>query len=278
MLFPAAYAQGKRDKEAWMLNGDQVVLSNDISLMRAGSGSFIGAGSPLYALVGNQIVMYYLCHNTAIDESGKFMPRDDPGGCSLTVWCEDETIRFYGAPASVKGALPVWTLYSTYNGLTGAWTYVGSITPSQTAGIIGTTAVNNANAGAVGELLSATIATPGTTLTTATSANMVVAGLSLTAGDWDVWANVNFLPGATTSITQLAFGLNTVTATLPAAGAGLSQQTMAAFVPGAVNQSFAATMIRVNVNATTPVYVVAQAAFTVSTLSVFGTIYARRVR
>ena len=261
-----------------MRNGDQEILSYDTSFFREGSGWQIPAGSPLYVLAGNQIVMKYWSHNCAIQEDGKIGVRDDPGACGLWMYCEDETTRYFGAPTGVKGTPPVFTLYATYNNLTGAWTYVGPITPSQTAGIVGTTAVNNAQAGSVGELLSATIATPGTTLTTATSANMVVAGLPMTAGDWDVWANVNFLPAATTSITQLAFGLNTVTATLPAAGSGLVQNTYPAFVPGAIPQCDNVTMIRVNVSATTPVYVVAQAAFTVSTLSVFGTIYARRVR
>ena len=253
-------------------NGDQVIVSNDVSFYREGSAWQIPVGSQLYTTVGNQIVMKYWTHNVGISENGMYMGRDDPGGCEMIAHCEDGTLRFFGAVAGAKGTLPVWVAGPSFN-VTG-----GTFTPQAAGGIVGTTAVGNANAGSVGELLTATIATPGTTLTTAVSANMVVAGLSLTAGDWNVWANVNFLPAATTSITQIAFGLNTVTATLPAAGSGLVQNTSAAFVPGAVPQCDNCTMIRVNVAATTPVYAVAQAAFTVSTLSVFGTIYARRVR
>lgn len=253
-------------------NGDHEILSNDTSLYREGSGWQIPTNSPLYVLVGNQLVMKYWSHNTAISESGNFQGRDDPGTCELIAHCEDGTVKYFGAPTAAKGVLPVFTAGMVLN-VAG-----GTIVPQAAGGIVGTTAVGNANAGSVGELLTATIASPGTTLTTATSANMVVAGLSLTAGDWDVWANVNFLPAATTSITQIAFGLSTTTATLPAAGSGLVQNTYPAFVPGAVPQCDNCTMMRVNVAATTPVYVVAQAAFTVSTLSVFGTIYARRVR
>ena len=253
-------------------NGDQEVISNDTSFFREGSLWQIPVGSSLYVLVGNQLVMKYWCHNCQISENGSFAYRDDNGTCELQAWCEDGTIRYFSAVTGQRGTPPVWVAGMIIN------IPSGTLTPTAAGGLVGTTAVGNANAGSVGELLTATIATPGTTLTTATSANMVVAGLSLTAGDWDVWANVNFLPAATTSVTQIAFGLNTVTATLPAAGSGLVQNTMTAIVFGAVPQCDNCTMIRVNVSATTPVYVVAQAAFTVSTLSVFGTIYARRVR
>lgn len=276
MLFPALSTPGKRDREGWVLNGDQVALSNDISIFRAGSGSFIATGSPLYVTAGNQIVMYYLCHNTAIDESGKFLPRDDPGGCSLTAWCEDETIRFFGAPAAVKGSLPVWTLYATYNGLTGAWTYVGPITPSQTAGIVGTTAANNANAGAVGEYVTATVATgAAVALTTAVVAN--VTSISLTAGDWDVTGVIDFNAAATTSISAMQVGTSTTTAALGAQDT-FSSEAFAAMVPGAVPIGYNVPVTRISVATTTTVFLVAKATFTVSTLAAFGTIRARRVR
>ena len=102
--------------------------------------------------------------------------------------------------------------------------------------------------------------------------------LSLTAGDWDVWGEICFLPAATTSITQLAMGINSVSATLPAAGSGVSQITMPAFVPTAIPQCYDVVERRISISATTPYYLVAQAAFTVSTLSAFGTLYARRRR
>jgi len=263
-----------------MRNGDQEILSYDTSFFREGSGWQLPAGSPLYVLAGNQIVMKYWSHNCAIQEDGKIGVRDDPGACGLWMYCEDETTRFFGAPTGAKGTPPVFTLFTTYNNITGAWTYVGGITPSQTAGIVGTTTNNNANAGSVGEVLTATIATPGTTLTTAVTANVILTPfLSLTAGDWDVWGQIAFLPAATTSITQIAFGISATSATLPTAGTGgLVQNTYAAFVPGAINQCHNVTMTRVSIASTTSYYLVAQAAFTVSTLSAFGTLYARRVR
>jgi len=276
MLFPQIFGPGKRDKETWQLNGDQVVLSSDTSLFRSGSSSFIPVGSPVYVLLGNQIGMFHLCHNTGIDESGKFLPRDDPGGCSLTVWCEDDTLRFYGAPAGVKGSFPVFTLYTTLNLLTGVWTYVSGITPSQTAGIVGTTAANNANAGAVGEYVTATVATgSAVTLTTAIVSN--VTSISLTAGDWDVDGVVDYNAGATTSITQLQQGTSSTTAALGAQDTYTSE-AFAAMVPGALPLGYWAPTTRISLASTTTIYLVAKASFTVSTLAAYGTIRARRVR
>lgn len=255
-------------------NGDQEIISNDTSFLREGSGWQIPVGSTLYTLVGNQLVMKYWSHNVQISENGMFQVRDDNGTCELMCWCEDGTMRWFGAVTAQRGVLPVWVAGPVIN------MAAGTITPTQVGGLVGTTAANNAQAGSVGELLTATIATPGTTLTTATTANVIATPfLSLTAGDWDVWGQIAFLPAATTSITQIAFGISSVSATLPTAGTGgLVQNTMAAFVPGAINQCDNVTTTRVSIAATTPYYLVAQAAFTVSTLSAFGTLYARRVR
>jgi hypothetical protein len=260
-------------------NGDQEIISFDLSLFREFSASFVPLTSPIAALVGNQLVMKGWSHNCSVNVRGEISPRDDPGGCGLWCYVEDETIRYFGAPAGLQGSSPVFTLYYTYNMLTGASTYVGPIIPSQTVGITGTTTNNSAQAGAIGEVISATIATPGTSLTTATPANVITTPfLALTAGDWDIWGEICFLPAATTSITQLAFGINSVSATLPAANSGLVQSTFTAFVPTAIPQCGNVTARRVSLSAPTTYYLVAQAAFTVSTLSAFGTLYARRRR
>ena len=252
--------------------GDQLGLSNDQSILRQGTWATVPSGQ-LYVLAGNQPIMMYWSHNVALDSNGNFLGRDEADACSLMLYCEDNTFRMYGAHTGARKTYPVFTLQMTINTLTGA------ITPSQTGGIIGTTTNNSANAGAIGELITATIATPGTSLTTATPANVILTPfLSLTAGDWDVWGTCCFLPAATTSITQLAYGVNSVSATLPAAGSGLYQQTMTATVPGAIPQCEHTMVTRVSIAATTPYYLVAQAAFTVSTLSAFGTLYARRRR
>lgn len=269
----------------WGLSGDQQIISADTSLFREGSGWFIQPGSGMYVLVGNQIVMKYWSHNAPIDSNGNFLGRDDSGPCGLWAYCEDEIIRFYGAPGvTAKGIPPVWTLYKSYNFTTGETINVGPITPSQSTGIRGTTANNSASAGYVGEFVTATvIAGSAVALTTATGAN--ITSISLTAGDWDVSAVADFTPAATTSITQLQAGLGTVTGTLltQPGGSGVGTDpfaswTQPATVPGAGPLTLELPPVRVLLNATTTIFFVAKCAFTVSTLAAYGTIRARRIR
>lgn len=95
---------------------------------------------------------------------------------------------------------------------TGVTTFAGAVTPSQTAGLVGTTTNNNANAGAWGEYNEA--AGTGVAMTTATSTN--IASVNLGAGDWHVFGNIVCTAGAGDTITNLTSGFSTASATLPA--------------------------------------------------------------
>lgn len=268
----------------WALSGDQSVISADTSLFREGSGWNIQPGSGMYVLVGNQIVMKYWTHNAPVDPNGNFLGRDDPGACGMWTYSEDEIARYYGAPSALKGTLPVWTLYQSFNFLTGQTTNVGAISPSQTAGIIGTNAANSVTAGGVGEVITATVvAGSAVALTTATGAN--ITSISLTAGDWDVSAVADFTPAATTSITVMQAGLGTTTAVLLTQPGGggvgtdpLVVRTQPATVPAAGPITLELPPVRVLVASTTTIFFVANCTFTVSTLAAYGTIRARRMR
>jgi len=98
-----------------------------------------------------------------------------------------------------------------------AVTLTGAITPSQTAGIVGTTTNNNANAGSVGEVVSSSVAVgSAVSLTTAAGAftGKTITSISLTAGDWNVFGIVGINMAATTNFTASAGGINTVADTL----------------------------------------------------------------
>lgn len=102
----------------------------------------------------------------------------------------------------------------------------------------------------------------------------------LTAGDWDVTAQAYMLLAATTNYTNFQYSVSTTTGTLSTvAGNWINTQTAAAgIVPGSSNITFGSVSTRISVNSTTNVFLVAQAAFTVSTASVWGIISARRAR
>lgn len=147
----------------------------------------------------------------------------------------------------------------------------GAITPSTTAGIIGTTLGDSANAGSIGEVISNSATN--VSLTSGTTAN--VTSISLTAGDWDVSGTVRFNPAGTTTATLEVAGISTTTATV--GGLGSFTQIQVAFPAGAI-QYTATPVIRINVTTTTTVYLVALATFATSTMTADGLIRARRVR
>jgi hypothetical protein len=146
-----------------------------------------------------------------------------------------------------------------------------TISPSTTAGIVGTALADNANGGSVGEY--ASNSTSGTSLTTATAANCTSA--SLTAGDWNVWGVVTYVPAGTTTVSGIASGISTTSATL--GGSGTFASLNATLTTGG-QQAEATPMVRVNVSATTTVYLIGFAGFGTSTMTCTGNIYARRVR
>ena len=156
--------------------------------------------------------------------------------------------------------------------------------------ITGTPTNDNAPAGFLGEYIQSTIPTgSAVALTTATPAN--ITSIALTSGDWDVDCQVEFSPAATTSVTQSNAAMSLTSATLstqPGGTVGIATLgpepiltvNQAAAVPAA-GYAVAPTTVRITVaqsNSTATVYLVAQATFTVSTMSAFGSIRARRVR
>jgi hypothetical protein len=158
--------------------------------------------------------------------------------------------------------------------------FPGTIVPSTTKGIVGTTAADSAQAGSVGEVITATVATGSSvSLTSVTSAN--VTSISLTAGDWDVWGCGCFTLASSTTMGYLSVGINSTSATMPANNAGVGT------IPGAgTNATIDVTVdpvvdiapIRVNISSTTTYYLVARAKFGTSTCKAYGTICARRRR
>lgn len=161
-------------------------------------------------------------------------------------------------------------------------TFTGAITPSQTAGIVGTTTNNNANAGSVGEVVSSSVAVGSavalTTATTATSGTTVTS-ISLTAGDWDVFGTIGINITAGTNFTVIAGGISAVNNELN----GLyEEEVLFNYGAGGLvplnTQTFIIPTTRVSIASTTTYYLIAYAQFTVNTATGYGRITARRAR
>ena len=157
---------------------------------------------------------------------------------------------------------------------TGAFTTLsatGNFTPSQTNGIVGTTTNNNANAGSVGEYISSSALS--VAITSGTQTNMT--SISLTAGDWDVEGVVQFNPAGTTVLSNQ---LGAISTTSGVVGTFPTYVNLTFNPPAGQGSAISVPRQRLSLSATTTVYVIAEAGFSVSTCTANGFIQARRVR
>lgn len=156
-----------------------------------------------------------------------------------------------------------------------------AFTPAATAaaGQLPATATNDsASAGKLGEYVASAVQSgSAVSLTSGTPAN--VTSIALTAGDWDVFGSVAFTGGGTTTVTGLQ-------ASISSASAALSYNTpnyaAATQFGNSGGLSWLPTLVpgplRVSLASGVTIYLVAQAAFGVSTCQAYGTLQARRAR
>lgn len=152
-----------------------------------------------------------------------------------------------------------------------------TITPSSTAGIVGTTTNDNANAGSIGEVISSSVASPGVSLTSSVSVGTNVTSISLTAGDWDVWGNIYPVPAGSTVIQNERGTIATSTGAIGVYG-DPGSFLMDITSPAGNAMSISVGPVRLSLASTTTVYLVTSALFTTSTCTAFGQISARRRR
>lgn len=172
---------------------------------------------------------------------------------------------FVGQAFSLNNSTGVFTINNA--------AFTGTITPSTTAGIVGTTLADNANAGSVGEYVTAT---QSSAVSLASGVGSNITSISLTAGDWDVSGIINFVPANTTVVTNMTAGITTTSATLGVLGTFVGVSIPYTSTGG--GSTFATPAVRINVSSTTTVYLVALQAFSASTMTATGFIRARRVR
>lgn len=144
--------------------------------------------------------------------------------------------------------------------------------------IPGTATNDNASAGNIGEYIELdTVSGSAVSLSNGITAN-VGAGISLTAGDWDVTVDTVFLPAAGTTMSNLVCASNTTSATLPTSpNKGGTFNGSWTFTTSQV-QVMPCGMRRYSLASTTTIFMVVQASFGVSTMQAYGTIWGRRAR
>jgi hypothetical protein len=153
------------------------------------------------------------------------------------------------------------------------YTVVAGI-PAWSTGLPGVTTNSNAASGKVGEYVSSLVAVgSATSFTTATAKN--VTSISLTAGDWDVYGNINFTEGSAT-VTVRTAGISATSATLPTDGSEVENGTLTTVTSG--KMSITLPTKRISIASTTTIYLVGSTTFSAGTSSGYGFIGARRAR
>jgi hypothetical protein len=168
------------------------------------------------------------------------------------------------------------------SGNTGTGLFVGSVSPTinqltfnpPTQGIVGVTNGSNASAGYVGEVISSTVLFA-SSVTVVSLTNTDLTSITLSAGDWDIYANMNFTSTVTNIIVNTKCWINDVSATLPDNAFIVSSGNF-----GAGNQSLGASILHLPVSISFPTtyYASCVATLSVGNSSVCGFIYARRAR
>ena len=121
-----------------------------------------------------------------------------------------------------------------------------------------------------------------TSLTASTPVNVATTtNLTLSVGDWVIYGTVGFLAGTGTTITSLVAAISKTSATLPAldtfavptAGEYTVNETFPSLaIPGDFTLPFQG--VPVSLTTSTTFYLVGQATFAVSTLGIYGSMYA----
>jgi hypothetical protein len=140
----------------------------------------------------------------------------------------------------------------------------------------GTATNDNATAGNIGEYVqSETTSGSAVSVTSNTATN--ITSISLTAGDWDVWGSVVFVPAGSTVPSLILSCVSTTSGACTQPNGG-SYSSLSVSFPAGVNQVLPAGMKRISLASTTTVYIIGASIFTTSTMTAYGGVYARRVR
>jgi len=190
-------------------------------------------------------------------------------GASTPAWASSGTLT----NVTISAGAGMGTFTGTCNiSTTGTCTIVGSGKQ-----LPGTATNDSASSGNVGEYVSSSIPI-GSAVSVTNNVAANVTSISLTAGDWDVWGQVNSSITASAQITLTESYVTTTSATRatpPNGGAYVfDQQAKTA----STNVSYPVGMTRLSLSGTTTVYLGVFSLFNTSTNAYYGFIGARRVR
>ena len=239
---------------------------------RTGTGLFVGSDSPTFTGVPIAPTLELTNANCMIASGTNYYIKDLNNKTILLLRANVNAINYVTISNSSTGN-PV--IISTVSSNTNQSVRVLSV-GNAGVGIQGQTTGNFGYTGSVGELITTSFAS-GISLTSGTIAN--VQSITLTAGNWNVWAFCAFVPDVTTTLSATSAGLNLTTNTLPAptSVATASIINFNTIAPAGVPVYLNTGIYPIAVSTNTSMFLNAKATFTISTCTASGIIFARRI-
>jgi hypothetical protein len=202
-----------------------------------------------------------------------------PSSANLRACFTDETgtglIYFQGGDIGTPSA----GVATNITALNATQLTTGTVPAARTNGHQNGTATNdNAALGEIGEYIESII-TSGSAVSVVSGTPKTITSITLTAGDWEVDTVAQFLPANTTQFSQLAVSMSLVTNTndvTPGRFFQVPQNTITS--NGASAYSTALPNYRFSLSGSTTIFMVVTTTFSVSTMTSFGIIRARRAR
>ena len=264
-----------------------------ISATDLGAGTLSPTFSTLYATnLGSSATPITTANANAVSSgTGSSLALSAPGCQNVTIGVNGTTPWIFGCTGSFNadgdntrtlGSSTVrWsTGYFVNLGTSGTPVTNGYFSSITTASTTGVTTGTNAAAGAVGEYATSTVLL-GSAVSLVSGVAKDITSISLTAGDWDCEGETAYNNGASTAVAAQYGWISTTSATLPTvpnsgafAGPTLSTPQTGTFGLGYISTG----RFRVNVSATTPVYLSTYVSFTISTSTAYGFLGCRRMR
>lgn len=213
--------------------------------IRVIGNSVVGPGTSIV----NDIVVFENTSGSLIGDSG--------------ISLASQAQKLFLATPAVGAGVPVFRLIAA--------TDLPSISGAE---LVGTTTNDNAAAGNVGEFITNSAADSSVSMTS--TIPITITSVNLTAGDWDIWGTVRFVPAGSTTVSEVLQGMNTTTNVFPT---GFLDYT-ALQIPSAAGKALVmpTPTIRASLAGPTTYYLIAQSTFAVSTLAAGGVLNARRRR
>lgn len=272
---------------------DEPIRLVDVNILNGGGTiSNIPSNTTAGQVLQSTSTAYDVIWGNSVTHVGLFMPSDFSvtGGPitssgQFTVTRNSESSNtFLSGPTSGSATTPTWRALVSVDipAISLATSAAGGVTgllPS--AQLQGVSTNSNAATGLVGEYISSSLAA-GSALALSTNTTSSLTNITLSAGDWDISGGISFTGAASTTVQVLAgiiAATNTSSGGVDLMSKGIfSYSSLSVFTGGSTGPTIIVGPTRVSTATSSSYFLNAAAGFSVSSLSAFGMIRARRVR